>query len=107
MENSEDWLRRARALPDGCRFLEIDTRPKTLRNRAENAWLKTLFGDFKVGPKSESLQATRPTRALDMLCSEALEAAPYGGCDGAPTHATPYEDFERGAFRSPLNNTRR
>ena len=59
---------------------------------------KNTFGDFKGEPKSEVLDVIRP---------EALEATPYDGFEDAPTHATPYEDFVRGAFRSPLHNTRR
>ena len=88
------------------RFLEIDTRPKALRNRAENAWLKTLLVISRVGPSPNPFKQ-HPARVLDVLRPEALEATPYDGFEDAPTHATPYEDFVRGAFRSPLNNTRR
>ena len=65
------------------------------------------FGDFKGVPKSEIPFKQHPTRLLDVLRPEALEATPYDGFEDAPTHATPYEDFVREAFRSPLNNTRR
>ena len=87
-------------------FLEIDTRAKALRHRAENAWQKTLLAISRVGPSPNPFKQ-HPTRVLDVLRPEAFEATPYEGFADAPTHATPYEDFVRGAFRSPLNNTRR
>ena len=87
-------------------LLEIDPRQKVLRYRAENAWLKTLLVISRVCPSPNSFKQ-HPTRGLDVLCPEALEATPYDGFEDAPTHATPYVDFVRGAFRSPLNNTRR
>ena len=68
---------------------------------------KNTFGDFKGVPKSEFPFRQHPTRVLDVIRPEALEATAYDGFEDAPTHATPYEDCVRGAFRSPLNNTRR
>ena len=74
--------------------------------RAENGRLKTLLVISRVGPSPNPFKQ-HPTRVLDALRPEALEATPYEGFEDAPTHATPYEDFVRGAFRSPLKHTRR
>ena len=73
--------------------------PKTLG-------LKHFLAISRLGPSPNPFKQHH-TRALDMLRPEALEATPYDGFEDAPTHAIPYEDFVRGAFRSPLINTRR